>query len=105
MQLLKTISVYFGETTDNGIHIMSVNIPLNRHPIGFPDLKRKMDSQVIHNRNERLTHLDPAYTPLYELSNTCLSNGYIVIYGIESIPNESARQGIFRLKKLNKNVK
>lgn len=55
-----------------------------------------MESQVIQNRNERLPYLDPAYAPLYELSNMCLSNGYIVIYGIESIPNESARQGIFK---------
>lgn len=75
---------------------MSVNIHLNRHPIGFPYLKRKVESQVIQNRNERLPYHDPAYTPLYELSNTCLSNGYIVIYGIESVPNESTRQGIFK---------
>ena len=61
---------------------MSVNIPLNRHPVGFQYLKRKMESQVIQNRNERLPYLDPAYAPLYELSNMCLSNGYIVIYGI-----------------------
>lgn len=74
---------------------MSVNIPLNRHPIGFPYLKGKMESQVSQNRNER-PYSEPGYKPLYELSNACLSNGYIVIYGIEPIPNESARQGIFK---------
>jgi hypothetical protein len=45
---------------------MSVNIHLNRHPIGFQYLKRKVESQVIQNRNERLPYLDPAYTPLYD---------------------------------------
>jgi hypothetical protein len=40
---------------------MSVNIPLNRHTIGFPYLKGNLESQVIQSRNER--DFDPAYTP------------------------------------------
>lgn len=75
---------------------MSVDIPLNRHPIGFPYLERKMESQPIQNQNEGLPYIDPVYKPLYELSNACLLNRYNVIYGVESIPCESAQQGIFK---------
>jgi hypothetical protein len=35
------------------------------------------------------------FGPLYELSSICISNGYSVLYGVESVPNEAAKQKVF----------
>src|SRR5919198_1231589 len=48
----------------------------------------------VHNRRyHRYHHHHDAspYKPLYEISNAYLSNGYGVLYGAESIPNETAK--------------
>jgi hypothetical protein len=56
---------------------MSVNTHLHSHMVGFPRYR------------------DRSYKAIYEMSNSYLSNGYSVLYGAESIPNESTKEKIF----------
>lgn len=69
---------------------------LNTHMIGFSNyenLEEKIQgkSHTYSRSYKKKVHPSP-YIPLYQLSNMCLENGYSVLYGAESIPDESAEK-------------
>ena len=76
---------------------MSVNMHLHSHMIGFPHYKNK--SQELQGTQISMKdgqgYNSSAYKAIYEMSNSYLSNGYSVLYGAESIPNESTKEKIF----------
>ena len=75
---------------------MSLNIPLHSHMIGFPYYKGNEESQFeIQKARKDGSYSYFTYKPLYEMSNSYLSNGYSVLYGAESIPDESAKEKLF----------
>jgi hypothetical protein len=64
--------------------------------IGFPYYKGKEESQFeIQKARKDGSYSYFTYKPLYEMSNSYLSNGYSVLYGAESIPDESAKEKLF----------
>lgn len=70
--------------------------------IGFPNGDQQVNTQEEIPSN--LTHYksNSPYGPLYQLSNMCLENGYSVLYGAESIPNESAAEHVLEyIKNVN----
>src|SRR5215472_2075843 len=77
---------------------MSVNMHLHSHMIGFPHYKNK--SQELQGTQISMKdgqgYNSSAYKAIYEMSNSYLSNGYSVLYGAESIPNESTKEKIFQ---------
>ena len=78
---------------------------LHTHMIAFPHSRRLREEaeedeeetrgEGVHNRryhrHHHHHHDTSPYKPLYEISNAYLSNGYSVLYGAESIPNETAK--------------
>jgi hypothetical protein len=77
---------------------MSVNTHLHNHMVGFPRYERKeegLQTELQISREEGRNYTSSSYLPLYEMSNSYLSNGYSVLYGAESIPNESAKEKLF----------
>jgi hypothetical protein len=59
--------------------------------VGFPHYKNKRQISM----KESQGHNSSAYNAIYEMSNSYLSNGYSVLYGAESIPNDSTKEKIF----------
>ena len=78
---------------------MSVKIHLHSHVIGFPYYNGKWKEprtetqRANRDKNHRYSF---TYKPLYEMCNSYLSNGYSVLYGAESIPNESEEEKVFK---------
>src|SRR5215831_19323782 len=76
---------------------MSVNTHLHSHVVGFPHYKNKeeqLQTGIQISTEECQNYNSSAYKPIYEMSNSYLSNGYSVLYGAESIPNESTTEKI-----------
>lgn len=77
---------------------MSVNTHLHNHMVGFPHYERKeeeLQTEIQISREESRNYNCSSYLPLYEMSNSYLSNGYSVLYSAESVPNESAKEKLF----------
>ena len=76
---------------------MSVNTHLHSHMVGFPHYKNKeeqLQTGIQISTEESQSYNSSAYKPIYQMSNSYLSNGYSVLYGAESIPNESTTEKI-----------
>src|SRR5215469_12448579 len=76
---------------------LSVSTHLHSHVIGFPqDNNKSQDVQGTQiSMKDSRGYNSSAYNVLYKMFNSYLSNGYSVLYGAESIPNESTKEKIF----------
>jgi hypothetical protein len=64
--------------------------------IGFPYYNRKGEALQTEKVGKNEVHsYSSTYKPLYEMSNSYLSNGYSVLYGSEPIPNNSSEEKVF----------
>jgi hypothetical protein len=73
---------------------MSVNTYLHSHMVGFPCNKEQLRTGIQIPVKESQSSNSSDYNAIYEMSNSYLSNGYTVLYGAESIPNESTTEKI-----------
>ena len=74
---------------------MSENLLLGNHIVGFSPSIPKGSNQRVKTQVNDDDIGSPDYKPLRQISNTCLSKGYIVVYGAESARDETAKDHLF----------
>ena len=77
---------------------MDIESNLNTHIIGFPfyanskNDNRKNSEEDMEKGSD--THLASIYQPLYEISSRYLEDGYSVLYVVESVPDQTAKEKV-----------
>jgi hypothetical protein len=61
------------------------------HIVGFSPSKLKENSQRVKTHVNYADIGGPDYRPLHQISDMCLSKGYLVVYGAESAQDETAK--------------
>jgi hypothetical protein len=76
---------------------VSNNIVLQSHIVGFSPANHTKESKKMdfQESDESSGGGELSYIPLHKLANICLSNGFSVLYGAESAPDEAAKERIF----------
>ena len=73
---------------------MSENLLLGSHIVGFysgpKESNQRVKTQVTDDDSD-----SPDFKPLHQLSNMCLSKGYLVVYGDESARDETSKDRLF----------
>lgn len=73
---------------------MSNDIVLQSHIVGFAPPNHTKESKTIDFQESHDSSGGLSYMPVHKLANICLSNGYSVLYGAESAPDEAAKERI-----------
>src|SRR5690242_10757837 len=74
---------------------MSENLLLGSHMVGFSSCKSKESSQRLKTQIDDDDIGSSDYNLLHQISNACLSKGYLVVYGAESARDETAKDRLF----------
>lgn len=73
---------------------MSNDIVLQSHIVGFAPPNHTKESKTIDFQESHDSSGGLSYMPVHKLANICLSNGYSVLCGAESAPDEAAKERI-----------
>jgi hypothetical protein len=74
---------------------MSENLLLGSHIVGFSPSMPEESSQTVKTKVNDDDIESPDFKPLHQISNMCLSKGYLVVYGAESARDETAKDRLF----------
>lgn len=72
------------------------DVVLQSHIVGFSPANHTNENKEYFEESDdsSITSGGLSYMPLHKLANICLSNGYSVLYGAESAPDEAAKERI-----------
>jgi hypothetical protein len=71
------------------------DIVLQSYIVGFAPPNHTKESKTIDFQESHDSSGGLSYTPLHKIANSCLSNGYSVLYGAESAPEVREYLNIF----------